>query len=320
MNFKGKEILLIGSGYMAREYLLILANMGCKVTIIGRGEQKIASLKAEFPSFVFHVGGLASFLEGNDELPAFAINAVNVNHLKDTTLLLIKAGVKNILIEKPGDLTNDGLEKIKKCAEENKATVKIAYNRRFYTAINVLKQEMELDGGATSAHFEFTEWVHTIDPAIYDADTLGKWIIANSSHVIDAAFSIIGAPKELNAYIGGQNTIEWHPSGSIFSGSGLSVKDVPFTYNSNWQSAGRWAIEILTNKRRFYLKPMEKLQVQKKGAIAIEEFEIDDQLDKDFKPGLYLLTESFLSQNNNGLVSIDEQLKMNSYYNQIGNY
>lgn len=320
IELKDKEVLVVGSGYMAREYLLVLANMGCKVTIVGRGEEKIALLKKEFSTFDYHTGGLASYLKSNNNLPNFAINAVNVSYLKETSLLLIKSGVKNVLIEKPGDLTKEGLTEIKQCAEQYDSNVQIAYNRRFYSSIIALKEQVELDGGIMGAHFEFTEWVHTIDPATYDSDSLRKWILSNSSHVLDAAFSIIGTPQELHTNIQGAGNIDWHPSGSIFTGSGVSVDGVPFTYHANWQSAGRWAIEIFTSKRRFYLKPMEKLQVQLKGSVAVNEFEIDDQLDKDFKPGLFRLTKSFLSHHNNDLVGIDEQIRMVVYYDQIGNY
>ncbi|WP_222535556.1 hypothetical protein [Pedobacter polysacchareus] len=320
MSLKNTNVLLIGSGYMAREYLLVLVGLQCNVTIVGRGEEKIALLKAEFPQFTYYSGGLENYLISNDSFPSFAINAVNVNHLRNTSLQLLNKGIKYILIEKPGDISTEGLEEIRSSAIKNEAQVSIAYNRRYYSSVIALKEHIMMDGGVRSVHFEFTEWVHTIDPSIYDSYTLGKWITANSSHVIDTVVSIIGLPEQLNANVQGLNEISWHPSGSVFTGNGVSRNKVPFTYHSDWLSAGRWSIEIMTKKRRFYLKPMEKLQVQNRGSVAIEEVNVDDTIDKEFKPGLYLLTESFLSRNTDNLVNLDDQIVMNSFYDKIGNY
>ena len=173
---------------------------------------------------------------------------------------------------------------------------------------------------STGIHFEFTEWTHRIDPNLYDKASLNKWIIANSSHVIDTVFYLIGFPKVLNSTVLGEGLIDWHPSGSIFTGSGLSDQNIPFTYHSNWTAPGRWAIEVLTKERRFYLKPMEKLQVQLKGSVAVNEHPIDDKDDLVVKHGLLLQTTDFLSDNFETLVSLEEQIKSIHLYNKIGNY
>lgn len=312
------RVLLIGGGFMAREYLKVLACLGNEVIIVGRSDEKIQALKRDYPNFEYFSGGLNKFLEQHSDIPEFAINAASINQLRSTSILLMDAGVKYIMLEKPGELTLSGLNEIKLKSIECSADVVIAYNRRYYSSISVLKEQVEIDGGITSAHFEFTEWIHTIDPNIYDSEALKKWIISNSSHVIDTVFSLIGIPKEINAFVGGKDAIAWHPSGSIFIGSGISENNIPFTYHSNWEGPGRWAIEISTRKRRFFLKPMEKLQQQVKGAVQIIDIDLEDQLDKDFKSGLYMQTKSFLNHDCNN--TIDEQIKAFPYYNLIGGY
>ncbi len=314
------RVLLIGSGFMAREYIKVLASLGNEVIIVGRSDEKIQALKSDYPNFEYFSGGLSKFLEQHSDIPEFAINAASINQLRSTSILLMDAGVKYIMLEKPGELTLSGLNEIKLKSIECSADVLIAYNRRYYSSISVLKEQVEIDGGITSAHFEFTEWIHTIDPNIYDSEALKKWIISNSSHVIDTAFSLIGIPKELNAFVGGKDAITWHPSGSIFTGSGISENDIPFTYHSNWEGPGRWAIEISTRKRRFYLKPMEKLQQQIKGSVQITDFEIEDQLDQEFKAGLFLQTKSFLNLDHSNTIDIAQQIKTLSFYNLIGGY
>ena len=57
-----------------------------------------------------------------------------------------------------------------------------------------------------------------------------------------------------------------------------------FSYNANWESAGRWWVEFLTNKNRYLMKPMEQLFVQKRGSISLDKI----------SPGIYFIkTEEF---------------------------
>ena len=317
---KKYKVLLVGAGFMAREYLKVLLYLGCEVTVVSRSEDKINLLKNDFPNFSYFSGGLNDYLCKQKELPEYAINAVNVNALNAISSLIIKSGIKNLLIEKPGDLFINGLEKIKELAVNFSTNAYIAYNRRFYSSICELKKLIEIDGGITNCHFEFTEWIHTIDASIYDDETLRRWIISNSSHVIDTAFYLIGSPKIMYPIISGYNEINWHPSGSIFNGSGVSLQDIPFTYNTDWSSAGRWAIEIFTKKRRFFLKPMEKLFEQKKGTISVNEILLEDEIDRIFKAGLVKQTQMFLNCNFIDLVSINEQIRAIGIYEEIGGY
>ena len=52
-----------------------------------------------------------------------------------------------------------------------------------------------------------------------------------------------------------------------FSGAGISISGALFSYQANWQSAGRWSVEILTKKNRLILCPLEELKVQKRGVL-----------------------------------------------------
>lgn len=321
MKTNNKKVLLIGSGFMARAYLEVLMKLNTDLVVVGRGEEKINELRVLYPQITYFTGGIKNYLNKHkDDIPAFAINTVNVNYLCETTCDLITAKIPYLLIEKPGAIDLAELNKIHRLAKDNHTKIAIGYNRRFYASTLRLQKEILIDGGITSTHFEFTEWLHVIDPDKFDPNILKTWLIGNSSHVLDTVFSLIGIPMELNAYIGGQDTVEWHPSGSIFTGSGISTKKIPFTYHANWAGPGRWAIEVLTKKRRFYLKPMEKLQVQQLGSVAIDYMDIDDQLDLDYKPGIYLQTASFLNEELDQMLTLEDQIISFSIYNQIAGY
>ena len=318
---KKKQIIVVGSGFMAREYLKVLAHLKHSVIVVGRSPDKVALLQADYPQFAYYSGGLDVYLaQSANVVPLYAINAASVNQLQSTSLQLLKAGVKYLLLEKPGALYIEQLKDLLKASKSEKAKVWIAYNRRFYAAVQELEKQVVIDGGILSVNFEFTEWIHTIDPTMYEKEALQKWIISNSSHVIDTVFALIGLPKTLHAQVQGQGSIDWHPSGSLFLGSGISKKGIPFTYHSNWNAPGRWAIEVLTQNRRFYLKPMEKLQVQLKGSVQINEFPIDDQADVAFKAGLLGQVTAFMSHKSLKLVPLEEQIKTHAFYDKIGSY
>ena len=306
---------------MAREYLVVLKAMKKDVIVVGRGKENIELLKSEFPEFAFMDGGLKKYLDETKEIHEYAINATSANQLSSTTKMLLNFGVKSILLEKPGDLFLKGLMEIESLSFQKLANVYIAFNRRFYSSIQALKKEVINDGGILSAHFEFTEWAHTIDHNKFDHEVLHKWIVSNSAHVIDTIFYLIGKPNSMHNMISGEGLLPWHSSGSIFIGMGKSVNNIPFSYHSNWNSAGRWAIEVSTAKRRFYLKPMEKLFAQKLGTVSLDEIEVDDALDTNYKPGLYSQVQKFLDGDCKELCTLEEQRKSyENIYMKIGAY
>ena len=102
--------------------------------------------------------------------------------------------------------------------------------------------------------------------------------------------------------------LSWHKP-SCFVGAGVTNKGVLFNYQANWDAPGRWAVEFQTRNHRLYLKPMEQLQMQDKGSVKVYPVEIDDRLDKEFKPGFYLETKAFLEGDSSRLCSIDMQVE-----------
>ena len=184
-------------------------------------------------------------------------------------LLVLQAGAYKVLIEKPAAISIEELieneEKLKPYSDK----VFVAYNRRFYASVIEAQKMIEEDGGLQTIHFEFTEWSHVIEPLAKAPGVKENWFFANSTHVVDLAFYLAGKPLQWKAY-SKAGTLKWH-SKTNFTGAGITEKGVLFSYLSNWESAGRWAVELLTEKRRIYLKPMEGISVQEKGTVAVVE-------------------------------------------------
>jgi len=315
------KILIIGSGYITDHYLNVISSKNITCVVVGRGEDNVKKLSNKFKNIEFHSGGLENYINQNSiEKFTHFINLVNIKYCLPITKLLLNNGAKKILLEKPGGLDISGLDSVRKSALNLKSEIVIGYNRRFYQSVNKLIELSNADGGIKNIHFEFTEWVHAINEDDYSNESLKKWIISNSSHVIDTVFYLTGLPKEITTQTFGMNSIDWHKSGSIFVGSGLTTRNIPFSYNSNWNSAGRWSIEVFTENNRYYLRPMEKLFIQKKGQIKITEIPLEDDKDINFKAGIFDLTLAFLNNDFSKLLSFKEQIEHIEIYNQIGNY
>lgn len=314
---KPSSCLILGAGYMTEEYLKILNFKEIQTIVLGRGIQNVNKIKEKFKVNAFS-GGTDLF---NFELYNFshAIVAVSVQNLYSATTTLIRKGIKKILVEKPACLTIEELEDLIKLCNEFNANVYIAYNRRFYNSVKVLKNKIIEEGGVELVNFEFTEWVHTIDQNKFPLEVLNKFFLANSTHVVDTVFDLIGNPSWLTNLVTG-NKISWHPSGSLFIGFGISVKGIPFSYSSNWSSAGRWAIEIITKENRYYLKPMEELFVQKNGSIDILPIKIPTELDNEFKPGLNNMIDEFFSASCDNLCTLVQQKNNFSFYEKMAGY
>ncbi len=299
------NIWIIGAGGIAIEYTKVLQALNRDFVTIGRGHEKaVAYFEATGVKAI--EGGLDNYIESKPSIPEFAIVAVNVECLAATTISLMKCGVKHIFCEKPGFNEPLELEEVVKVANETGAMIYYAYNRRFFASVFKAEEIIKEDGGLTSMNFEFTEWGHVIANSDSSPSVKRNWLTANSSHVIDLAFFEGGDPIQISSFISGE--LSWHKP-SNFVGAGVTQKGVLFNYQANWDAPGRWAVELLTPQHRIYLKPMEQLQLQDKGSVKVYPVEIDDHLDKEFKPGFYLETKAFLEGETVRLCSVEQQLE-----------
>lgn len=311
------KVWLVGAGGMARDYIKILEHLKTDYLTIGRGEVSADLCKGISTKPVL-TGGLNSFLSANPKKADYAIIAVPAEELASCAEMLIHYGIRNILTEKPAGISKNEVEKLYILSKEKSTNLLLAYNRRFYASTLAAKKMIAEDGGVTSCHFEFTEWSHVIEKLKKPEKVFQKWFLGNSTHVVDLAFYLAGKPKEFAAFT--KSTLKWHRSASIFTGAGVTDRGALFSYHANWQGPGRWSVEILTNKHRYIFKPMEKLSVIKLGTVKEEMVNINDSLDLEYKPGLYVEITSFLNNDFSTHCNINDQMDMMDFYYKLANY
>ncbi len=310
-----KKVLLIGAGPMAVDYYKVLKALQCDITTVGRSEKSAASFEEKTGTKIL-IDGVDKFLQQNKKTFDAAIIAVGMEELAPTTVKLINNGFQNILVEKPAGMYDEDIRNLAQTAIQNSARILVAYNRRFYSSVLKAKKIIEEDGGVTSFNFEFTEWAHVIEPLNKFPGVKENWLLANSTHVIDLAFYLGGKPSEISCYTAGK--LSWHDK-AVFTGSGKTKDNVLFSYQANWAAPGRWGVEILTKNSRLILRPLEELQIQSIGSVSINKVELDNKMDTQFKPGLFLQTQEFLTGNISEFKTIQEQAAMLDIYSKIAN-
>ena len=310
-------IWIIGSGNMASQYARVLTYKKIKFQVIGRSKKSCDRFSKENDISVFS-GGIENFLSKNYYLPDYAIVCVNINSLYKVTMKLMSKGIKKILCEKPGSLNINDLKKLNQKSIKENTDIFIAYNRRFYGSVSKLRNMIKLDNGLNAVHFDFTEKSKKIKNLKHPKNVKSRWVIANSAHVIDIVFFLSGFPSKFISYHEGG--LSWHKKSSIFLGSGMTKKNVYFTYNSNWNIEGNWKIEFMTKKNRLLLEPMEDLKVIKENSKYSLLNNKKINYDKMFKPGLYRMLSKFHKSDYQDFCSLSEQIELIKICNRIAGY
>src|SRR5437764_723566 len=95
------EIWLIGAGPMGVDYAKVLKELDQNFITITRGKKKALEFK-QATGLDPVVSGVEDHIKEHNYIPKFVINAVGIDKLAEVTETLLKAGIKNILLEKPG--------------------------------------------------------------------------------------------------------------------------------------------------------------------------------------------------------------------------
>lgn len=311
------DLLIVGSGQMARDYSLVIKDLKKSFFVVGNSERSTKLFTSEIGIEAIS-GGIENFLDQNSSVPKLAIVCTPVETLYDVTNSLLDSDVEDILIEKPGPLYLNELKELSNKASRLNKNVFIAYNRRFYESILKL-EDLLVEETLIGVNFELTEWSHTIDTTLLNEVTLQHWFISNTSHVVDLVMHIAGPIKELSSYSSGK--LDWHKAASRFSGSGFTSRNILISYSGYWDGPGRWSIDFITKENRYILRPLERLQHQKIGSIDILPVDgIDYSLEENFKPGLYKQVFSFMAKDYSKFCTLEEQISSLKIYNKMAGY
>lgn len=314
-----KDIWIVGSGAMAREHARVMLELANRVLIIGRNQLACKLIKDEFGIDVWDKGLKDALVML--PIPKFVIVATSVDSLFDITMSLLSAGVGRVLVEKPAALQHHELRLLYNASISFNSELFVAYNRRFFPSVQLAKQYLNNDGGAKTISYEFTERSEIVGSLVKPYGVRERWLLSNSTHVIDTAFFLAGTPTQLSTWSSGE--LSWHKNGARFSGAGQTNSGALFSYIADWDAPGAWSITVTSKKYRLTLSPMERLIVSSKKSQDIyfdsnDESVLNDRL--NYKTGVYEQDHCFLTFCDEHLCTIKEHLINFEYYIRIANY
>lgn len=286
-----KNVLLVGTGAMALEYGKLLQGEGIGFSVLGRSREKVQDFAGAREWLL-----LAELKEGV-KAPAYdaAIICTSPDSLAEVTQMVLDRGLaRNFLVEKPCGMSSAEVRRLAQRLEAGSARALAALNRRFYASVAELKARLARER-VLSTHFEFTELSDRVGSLDRAPIVKARWGLVNPIHVVDTVKFLVGELELDRVVVSGQGKLAWHPSGALFLGSGWAKQGgqkIPFTYHSNWLSAGRWQIDVMTEAARYRLAPFEALQMQARGTFNWADVPLDDADDRRYKPGLKRMLDS----------------------------
>jgi len=270
------HVLLIGAGRMGIDYAKILKHQEVNFKVIGRSESGAEKFRAA-TGIHAEIGGIQSYLSRSKKStnPVTAIVCVTTSETPDTVELLLEAHtsgrlcISGMLIEKPLAPDVETAVLVAKKLSSTSIPAFIAFNRRFYPAVQNLKKLIDEDGGAEYIHFEFNEWEERFERAasVFQIEdrVIDNWQFTNGCHVVDTAFYLAGGlPIHVDSISsGGKCPRPFNsklPETAIFGGSAITTHSTVITWKTYFRHKAPWMIEVVTsNKVKYQLNPLEKL-------------------------------------------------------------
>lgn len=315
MNTDGNEVLLVGAGQMALHYTRVLSALGIRPIVFGRGKESASAFERE-AGIAPTTGCLERQISESVYIPRTAIVAVNAEQLAHVTTKLAQAGVRRLLVEKPAALDVAEMNDLQSAISSTQAQVFLAYNRRFLSSVLEAERFVREDGGVLSVKADFSEPARRIATLNKPQRELDTWFYGNSSHVVDLAFHFFGAPVSMSGDVRGE--VDWHRAAGAFAGHACNADGALMTWHANWMSPGRWGLEVMTREHRLILQPLEKLRIQKHDSFQEFDVDVDDTLDRDFKPGLMRQIRAFLfGEDEQRLPTLEEHAEYMPFYEKI---
>ena len=129
-----KTVWLIGPGNIGLDYAKVIRDQNIDFKVIGR------SPRPNWPVKVYEHGLTKYIKENSNQIPQYAIVAVDESQLHCVTMELIQAGIKNILIEKPAGICIEQVNDLFVESKNKVCSLFVAYNRRFYQSVKGVKK------------------------------------------------------------------------------------------------------------------------------------------------------------------------------------
>ena len=272
------RIGLVGSGYMASEYLKASeAVEGIDfVSIFSRNKDTASTLAKQFGVSKI-ANSVEDFLELNLDFIVVCVPELATFEIITT---FSKVGVP-LLVEKPVGLTLAEALEIEDYAKVSATQIFAALNRRFYGSTQNVFRELAVSSGKRFIQVSDQENTLAAIAAGQPQQVVDNWMFANSIHIIDY----------ISMVCRGEPSIKYKQVSQLSESAYIVLANIAFSsgdeasYTCYWNIPGGWSVNISTELKNWQLSPLEVARTRKLGDRQYIEFLVDP-IDTRYKPGL----------------------------------
>lgn len=291
------KIAFVGAGLMAREHARAFAAVpGTVLTgVFSRTRSKAEELAAEFglPVVATSVDDLARATHA--DLVVVAVNEPSVS----SVCTAVFAHPWKVLVEKPPGHDLATARGLLALAQDRRADVGVALNRRFFDSTQRLQSELNSHAGARFIQIFDQESPREAREYGHREPVLGNWMFANAIHMIDF-LPILGRGEITDVTV----NAPWLPDEPCCVAAHVTFSSGDHgSYQGVWEGPGPWAVAVSTPAARFEMRPLEKLFRQAAGSRTAEPVELPVN-DASIKPGLLAQAQAAVDRARGGSSSL----------------
>jgi predicted dehydrogenase len=281
---KPLRVAFVGGGAMVHEHIRVFRDIEGVVIagIWNRTRAKATALAKSFDIPVVARDVRNLYAETNADLVVMAVYETAINPIMKE----IFAHSWAVFMEKPVGIDLADAEEIAAIAHARKARVFVGLNRRYISSTQTALADLMTDPGPRFIHVQDQQSLDDARAAGNAERLIQNLMYANSIHVVDY----------LRAFGRGTITsveriIPWNPDlpGVVLGKVTFESGDIGL-YEGIWHGPGPWACTVTTARRRWEMRPLEKVSYQNSGERTLNAVTAHPW-DAAFKPGFRLQAE-----------------------------
>lgn len=276
-------VAFVGAGAMAREHVRAFADVpGVELAGIHSRTRSRAERLADDLSIAAVFDSVAELYDGTHA--DVVVVTVPVGSMKDVAIECL-AHPWTVLLEKPPGLSPTEAEEIAAAAAGRERAALIALNRRFLSSTRAVLDDIARDDAPRYIRVQDAQSLEEARALGYSEDVVRRWMYANSIHLVDY-LSLLGRGAVESVEV----ALPWKPDARVVLATVRFASGDAGVYEGIWNGPGPWAVTLVTQAKRWELRPLEQAALQRRGARALETVPLHEW-DTRFKPGLRLMAE-----------------------------
>lgn len=284
MDSKICKVTIVGAGNMAREHARAFKNVpGVHLAgIYSRTRSKAEALAAEF--------GIERVYDSVADLYRGTHADLVIVAVFETAMSKVSKECFEypwtVFLEKPPGYNLEDADIIYTAAKAKGRKVIVGLNRRFLSSTQAAAGDLEKNPGRRYIHVQDQQSLDVAASIGHPEVVVKNWMYANSIHLVDY-IRFFGRGKVTAV----RPIISWDPKNPW-----MVLAEVEFdsgdraVYDGVWKGPGPWAVTIVTDGKRWEMRPLEKAVYQNRNERTLNPAEIS-KWDTDFKPGFRLQAE-----------------------------